>query len=214
MLQKLQFPEKDYPELLDFCNNIDIEFLSTPYNEEDVDFLFSLGVKRLKLASISIAEPHFVKYAASTGLPLILSTGMATMAEIELALDAAYSVNNRNLTVLQCTTNYPSMIEDTNLLAMLSIRKASKFLLVILIIRRLIQRALQQLHLVQRLLKSTLHLTNLLQVLIIHVLANLKNSVFVSKVRDVELCLGSGIKSPTQAELLNMPDAKELSGPI
>lgn len=123
MLRKLEFPEADYPELLAYCEELGIEFLSTPYNEEDVDFLVGLGVKRLKLASISIAEPHFIRYAARTGLPLVMSSGMATMGEIEAAVRAAQSVGNSDLVMLQCTTNYPSAIEDTNLRAMISIRE-------------------------------------------------------------------------------------------
>jgi N-acetylneuraminate synthase/N,N'-diacetyllegionaminate synthase len=124
MLRKLEFPEDDYPALLAHCAGIGIEFLSTPYNEEDVDFLVSLGVKRLKLASISIAEPHFVRYAAKSGLPLILSSGMATMGEIESAIQVARNAGNDQISVLQCTTNYPSAVEDSNLLAMGTIRTA------------------------------------------------------------------------------------------
>lgn len=123
MLRQLVFPEEDYPALIDYCEELGIEFLSTPYNEEDVDFLVSLGVKRLKLASISIAEPHLIRYAASTGLPLVLSAGMATMGEIEMAVNAANDAGCPDLVVLQCTTNYPSAIADANLRAMISIRE-------------------------------------------------------------------------------------------
>lgn len=124
MLEKLVFPESDYPALMQYCAQLGIEFLSTPYNEEDVDFLVGLGVKKLKLASISIAEPHFIRYAARTGLPLILSTGMATLGEIETAVNAARQTGNDDLFVLQCTTNYPSLIEDANLRVMQTLRDA------------------------------------------------------------------------------------------
>lgn len=122
MLQDLVFPEEHYAALMTYCEELGIEFLSTPYNEEDVDFLVSLGVKRLKLASISIAEPHFIRYAAASGLPLVLSAGMATMGEIEAAVNVAKEAGCPDLVVLQCTTNYPSAIEDANLRAMISIR--------------------------------------------------------------------------------------------
>jgi len=123
MLRELVFPEEDYPALMEFCQELGIEFLSTPYNEEDVDFLVSLGVKRLKLASISIAEPHFIRYAAATGLPLIFSSGMAMMGEIETAIRVARESGCSDMVVLQCTTNYPSAISDANLRAMGSIRE-------------------------------------------------------------------------------------------
>ena len=124
MLRKLSFPESDYPALMKHCSQRGIEFLSTPYNEEDVDFLVEAGVKRIKLASISAAEPGFVRYVARTGLPFILSTGMANLAEIEKCLQAAREIGNQQITLLQCTTNYPSSIEDANLRAMKTLREA------------------------------------------------------------------------------------------
>ena len=77
-----------------------------------------------KLASICAAEPQFVRYVAKKGKPVILSTGMATLKEVGEAVNAFYETGNKNLVLLQCTTNYPSRLEDANLLAMLTMRDA------------------------------------------------------------------------------------------
>ena len=206
MLKNLQFPESDYLPLLQYCDELGIEFLSTPYNEEDVDFLVSIGVKRLKLASISIAEPHFVKYAASSGLPLILSTGMSTMAEIESALTAAYSVGNHDIIVLQCTTNYPSLIEDTNLRAMISIREGLQTRVGYSDHTQSDTACISAVALGAELIEKHLTLDKSASGPD-HACScdpdELK--VLVDKIREVEKCLGSAIKSPTESELLNMP---------
>ena len=82
MLRKLELDPKHYRGVIDLCNELDITFISTPYNPEDVDFLDNLGVPAFKLASIHIAEPEFLRYVAQKGKPMIVSTGMATLPEV------------------------------------------------------------------------------------------------------------------------------------
>ena len=118
MLKKLEMPEKAYYEIVECCHEHDIVFLSTPYNVEDVDFLDNLGVSAFKLASISAAEPWFAAYTASKEKPIILSTGMATLTEVGETVSAIQETGNKQLILLQCTTNYPSRLEDANLSAM------------------------------------------------------------------------------------------------
>ncbi|MBL8643829.1 MAG: N-acetylneuraminate synthase family protein, partial [Rhodospirillaceae bacterium] len=98
------------------------EFMSTPYNEEDVDFLMGLDVPALKLASIHAAEPSFLSYAARTMKPLVISTGMCTMLEVKRAVEIVRGAGNENCVLLQCTTNYPSPAKDANLRAMVTMR--------------------------------------------------------------------------------------------
>ncbi|NFV78545.1 N-acetylneuraminate synthase family protein [Magnetospirillum aberrantis] len=124
MLRKLEMPEDWHPRLIKLCRDEGIEFLSTPYSFEDVDLLVSMGVGALKLASIHCAEPPFVAYAAKTGLPLILATGMATLAEVDAAVRAARSVGNEQVVLLQCTTDYPARLEDANARAIPVMRQA------------------------------------------------------------------------------------------
>ncbi len=120
MLKKLEMPAASYKEIIEYCCEQDIIFLSTPYNIEDVDFLSGLGVSAFKLASMHIAEPHIIKYTAQKGKPIILSTGMADMAEVDNAVRTIRGTGNEDIVLLQCTTNYPSRLKDANLRAMLT----------------------------------------------------------------------------------------------
>jgi N-acetylneuraminate synthase/N,N'-diacetyllegionaminate synthase len=115
MLRKLEMPEEWHAELMSLCADRDIDFISTPYSFEDVDFLDSIDIPAFKLASMHCAEPTFVSYVASKQRPIILSTGMATLAEIEAAVRAARDAGNEQLILLQCTTDYPSRVQDANL---------------------------------------------------------------------------------------------------
>lgn len=123
MLRSLELPEHCYPDLIKACRKAGIVFLSTPYNEEDVDFLVAVGAPGLKLASIHAAEPSMLRYAANTGLPMVVSTGMATHEEVELAVETIRKTGNRSFVILQCTTNYPSPAADANLKAIATMHK-------------------------------------------------------------------------------------------
>ena len=123
MLEKLEMDMDSYREIMHCCEENGVLFMSTPYNIEDVDFLEELGVPAYKLASMHAAEPWFASYVAKTGKPVILSTGMATLDEVRLTVDAMRKTGNEQIILLQCTTNYPSLLEDTNLLAMQSLAK-------------------------------------------------------------------------------------------
>ena len=120
MLRKLELPVDAYEKIINCCKKENIVFMSTPYNYEDVDFLDKLNVPAYKLASIHAAEPIFAEYTAKKGKPVILSTGMATINEVGMSVDAIRNTGNKDLILLQCTTNYPSEISDTNLRAMLT----------------------------------------------------------------------------------------------
>ncbi len=123
MLRALELKEEDYPELLRTSEEEDILFLSTPYNFEDADFLDGLGVAAFKIASGQLIEHSFLEHVAKKGKPVILSTGMGTLKEVEEAIQVIYKAGNDKIIVLQCTTNYPSPIEETNLRAMVTMRE-------------------------------------------------------------------------------------------
>lgn len=124
MLKRLELSPESHEQLTSYCNEQDIIFISTPYNVEDVDFLDKLGIPAFKLPSICAAEPAFVRFVAEKGKPVILATGMATLGEVDEAVSAFHETGNRELILLQCTTNYPSRLEDANLLAMRTMRNA------------------------------------------------------------------------------------------
>jgi N,N'-diacetyllegionaminate synthase len=126
MLKKLELGYESYPTIIQKCKDLKIDFLSTPYNFDDVDFLNSMGVDAFKIASGQLTELPFLKYVAQTGKKIIISTGMANMSEVCNAVESIRNLGNNNIIVLQCTTNYPSVIEDANLKAMISIREGLK----------------------------------------------------------------------------------------
>ena len=124
MLKKLELKLSDYHEIIKLCKELEIQFLSTPYNEEDAKFLDGLGVDAFKIASGQIVELAFLEYVAKFGKPMIISTGMANLSEVFRAVECIKSTGNKQLIVLQCTTNYPSAIEDANINAMVAMEKA------------------------------------------------------------------------------------------
>lgn len=89
---------------------------SSPFDNTAIDFLETIGNPIYKIASFEITDVNLIEYAAKTGKPLIISTGIATLDDIQLALDTCYKVGNRDITLLKCTSSYPAPIEKANLL--------------------------------------------------------------------------------------------------
>ena len=132
MLRKLELSAEQHQIIAAHCARVGIEFMSTPFSESAVDLLVSLGVRRLKLSSGEIVNRPLLAKAAATGLPLILSTGMATLAEVKQAVgwvQAAWSQQGIHsplitppLTLLQCTSAYPAPDDALNLRAIATLR--------------------------------------------------------------------------------------------
>ncbi len=122
MLKALEISENDHYKLSDIAKSSDIEFMSTGFDTYSVDFLVSLGVKRLKIPSGEITNLPYLEHVAKKGLPLIMSTGMCDIEEVRIAVNTIspyYKTNlNDNLTLLHCTSNYPAAFQDVNLKAM------------------------------------------------------------------------------------------------
>lgn len=126
MLRKLELGRAEHLELVKYCKERGILFLSTPYNLEDIKLLEELGVEAYKVASALVVELPFLRAMARTKKPIILSTGMATLADVDAAVSAIKAEGNQDIVILQCTTNYPSIIEDANVRALLTMREAFK----------------------------------------------------------------------------------------
>ena len=121
MLKKLELPYDDFMELNEYCRDAGIEFLSTPFDFESIDFLNSLGMKRWKVPSGEITNLPYLIKIARFGKPVILSTGMSTMEEIGAAVSVLREYGSGEITLLHCTTAYPALYEDVNLRAMQTI---------------------------------------------------------------------------------------------
>lgn len=126
MLKNLELSEKDHFELKKYAELKKIKFLSTGFDEESIDFLDVLGVELFKVPSGEITNKPYLQHIASKHKPIILSTGMASVKEIEDALSVFYKegLDKDNITVLHCNTEYPTPFEDVNLKAMTSIQAA------------------------------------------------------------------------------------------
>lgn len=120
MLQKLELTRAQHLQIKQHCDVIGIEFFSTPFSVDAVDMLVSLGVRRLKMSSGELTHRTLIEHAAATRLPLLLSTGMATMEEISEALGWTRLARGHldGVTVLHCTSAYPAPDDSLNLLAM------------------------------------------------------------------------------------------------
>jgi len=125
MLKKLELTEEDHDELINYCESKRIQFFSTAFDAEGVDYLDELGLKLIKIPSGEITNYPYLRSVAQKGKPIILSTGMASLTEIETALKVLikFGAEKNNITVLHCNTEYPTPMEDVNLKAMLSIKE-------------------------------------------------------------------------------------------
>lgn len=123
MLKNLLLTFENFIELNTYCNEIGIRFLSTPFDVESIDFLESLGCTLWKIPSGEITNfPYLVKIA-KLHQPIILSTGMSTLDEVEKAVELLKNNGAGEITLLHCTTEYPAPYEDVNLKAMVFMRK-------------------------------------------------------------------------------------------
>lgn len=126
MIRKLELSREMHEELIAYCRLCDIEFFSTGFDTQSIDMLLELGLDRFKIPSGEITNLPNLRHIGHYGKPVILSTGMANLGEIEAALDVLEEsgVHRKQITVLHCNTEYPTPMEDVNLQAMLSIGEA------------------------------------------------------------------------------------------
>lgn len=123
MLCHLRLTYDDFRKLSDRAQERGILFMSKGY-KEDLDFLFELGVPMFKIDSASIIYYSHLRKAAEFGIPIVLSTGTATLGEVEKALETIYEAGNHQVILLHCTSAYPTPIEQVNLRAMVTLRNA------------------------------------------------------------------------------------------
>ena len=126
MLSRLELRPQMHSELIAYCDSRNIEFFSTGFDVESVDFLVGLGMSFFKIPSGEITNLPFLRHIGKFGKSVILSTGMSTLGDIEAAIDVLEKAGTPRalITVLHCTTEYPTPMAEVNLQAMQSIKTA------------------------------------------------------------------------------------------
>lgn len=123
MLKKLEIDKETHLELMEYCKEKNIMFLSTPFDIDSVRMLVELGIEIIKIPSGEITNLPYLREVARQKKKVILSTGMSNMQEVKEALDIIRQNGAEDITVLHCNTQYPTPMEDVNLRAMISMRE-------------------------------------------------------------------------------------------
>lgn len=124
MLERLELSLDQLAELADHCRAREIEFLCTAFDPIMITALVEMGMQRIKVASGELNNLPALAHFAATGLPVLLSTGMATMDDVRLAVKTLRENNAGDITLLHCTSLYPAPMDSVNLNAMVTLRDA------------------------------------------------------------------------------------------
>jgi N,N'-diacetyllegionaminate synthase len=205
MLKKLELSFDEFDELKEYCSSRDIEFMSTAFDFDSIDFLNNLNMNIWKIPSGDITNLPYLVKIAKLNKPVILSTGMSTMKDISNAIKVFKDNGNEKLTVLHCTTEYPTPYSDVNLKAMLTIK--NKFGLdfgysdhtngieVPIAAVSLGATVIEKHFTLDRNMEGPDHKASLEP-------NELKS--MIDAIRHIELALGDGIKQPAKSEMKNM----------
>lgn len=201
MLKRLELSYDEFRKVKKHCDEIGIVFSSTADEPESLDFLVDIGIPFIKIGSGDIGNIPFLRYIGSKHLPVILSTGMSTLADVDISINALREGGATDITVLHCTTNYPCPYEDVNLNAMLTLRDAFHLPIgysdhtigcdVAVAAVTLGAKIVEKHFTLDRNMDGPDHL------------ASTEPSGFrglVESIRRIEVCLGTGIKRPTISE--------------
>lgn len=210
MLRKLELSFDDFKELKNYCDFIGIEFLSTAFDFESIDFLNSLGMKTWKIPSGEITNLPYLVKIAKTHKPVILSTGMSTLDETGTAIDILKTNGCKDITLLHCTTEYPAPYKDVNLKAMDTLRQKfdvsvgysdhTRGIEVPIAAVAMGAAVVEKHFTLDRNLEGPDHKASLEP-------DELKN--MVGAIRNIELALGNGEKIPFPSELKNITIARK-----
>jgi N,N'-diacetyllegionaminate synthase len=211
MAEKIHLPVSDYKALNAYCNKIGIKFLSTPFDHVSIDVLEELNMDYFKIPSGEITNLPYLRRIGSIGKPVIMSTGMAKLGEIEDALDVLLNcgLTKDQLTILHCNTEYPTPMVDVNLHAMQAMANAfgvkvgysdhTEGIEVPIAAVALGATLIEKHFTLDKTMEGPDHKASLDPI-------ELKN--MVRAIRNIEVALGSGLKSPTESEKKNINVAR------
>jgi N,N'-diacetyllegionaminate synthase len=212
MLRRLELTRPMHEALIAHCRTRGIRFFSTAFDLESIDLLVELGLDRFKVPSGELTNLPYLRHIGQLRLPVILSTGMATMAEIGAALTAleAAGTPREQITVLHCTTEYPTPFEDVNLRAMRAIGETfgvaigySDHTLGIEVATAAVAlgaSVIEKHFTLDRTLAGPDHRASL---------EPDELAAMVRAIRNVERALGDAIKRPSPSEMKNLPLARK-----
>lgn len=126
MLKKLELSYKQFRKIREYCQYIGIEFISTPDEEESLEFLCELGMPFLKIGSGEVTNLPYLRKIGSKHEDVILSTGMAYLSDVDVAYRTLIDFGAKSVSLLHCTTNYPCPKNEVNLRAMLTLKESFK----------------------------------------------------------------------------------------
>lgn len=212
MVKKLELSKCDHDILIEECRKQGIEFFSTAFDTASFDMLYELGIRQVKIPSGELTNLPLLRYITRLGLPVLLSTGMATLGEIEAAISVIEEAGTPRslITVLHCTTEYPTPMTDVNLMAMLSMKSAlgvqvgysdhTVGIEIPIAAVALGAKVIEKHFTLDRNLPGPDHQASL---------EPQELKAMVDAIRNIEQALGDGIKRPTVSELKNKPIARK-----
>lgn len=210
MLKKLELSFEQFLALKEYCSEMNIEFLSTAFDFDSIDFLDGLGMRRWKIPSGEITNLPYLIKIAQLNKQIILSTGMSTMDDIRNAILVLKRNNSGEITVLHCTTEYPTPFTDVNLKAMISIKSEfnvkvgysdhTKGIEVPIAAVALGATVIEKHFTLDRNMEGPDHKASLEP-------DELK--AMVDSIRNIEYALGDGMKQPAESEKKNMAVARK-----
>ena len=210
MLEKLELSFNEFVVLSEYCKEKEIEFLSTAFDFDSIVFLNSLDMKKWKVPSGDITNLPYLIKIAELGKPVILSTGMSTMEDIRAAVSVLKNNGSGEITVLHCTTEYPTPYEDVNLNAMNTIKAEfdlpigysdhTQGIEIPIAAVALGATVIEKHFTLDRTMEGPDHKASL---------EPNELKAMVSAIRNVEVAIGSGEKKPAESEKKNMVIARK-----
>lgn len=212
MIRKLELSRQDHEMLINECRRHGIRFFSTAFDTDSFDMLMDMGLDQVKIPSGELTNLPLLRHMTRHGLPVMLSTGMATLGEVEAAVDVIErnGTPRERITVLHCTTEYPAPMEDVNLRAMLSMKAAFGVQVGYSDHTPGIEIPVAAVALGATIIEK--HFTLDCNLPGPDHKASLEPDQFkamVDAIRNVEIALGDGIKRPSASELKNKPIARK-----
>jgi len=212
MIKKLELDRKTHEELIDYCKTKDIQFLSTAFDHKSIELLAELNIPLFKIPSGEITNLPYLRHIGKMGKPIIMSTGMSTLDEVQNALNILIEsgAGKEQITILHCNTEYPTPMEDVNLKAMITIREKlgvsigysdhTNGIEVSIAAVAMGATVIEKHFTLDRKLPGPDHAASL---------EPYELKEMVTSIRNIEIAMGDGIKKPSPSELKNISIARK-----